>query len=82
MVIVIIANNNNRGNWNYLKSIKKIPEHHTGEARNQVTANNGYNGHCTHTAESADVEVQDSCNTMYPRNMGCFRYIIANTLHS
>jgi hypothetical protein len=24
---------------------------------------------------------QYSCNTIYPRNMDCFRYIIVNTMH-
>jgi len=24
---------------------------------------------------------QNSCNTVYPRNMVCFRYIIVNTVH-
>jgi hypothetical protein len=80
VLIIVIITNNNRGNWNHLKSIQKTLEHHTGEARNQGTANNSHNGHCTHTAESADVEVQNNCNTMYPRNMVCFRYIVVNTL--
>ena len=25
--------------------------------------------------------MQNSCNTTYPRNMVCFRYIIVNSLH-
>ena len=25
--------------------------------------------------------MRDSCNTVYPRDMVCFRYIIVNTLH-
>ena len=31
-----------------------------------------------HVAETANT---DSYNTLYPRNMVCFRYIIVNTLH-
>jgi len=27
-------------------------------------------------------EIQNSCNTIYPRNIVCFRYIIENTLHN
>jgi hypothetical protein len=52
-------------------------------------------GHCSHTTENANVKVQNTfhgqsniicstnCkyNTIYPRNMVCFRYIIVNTLH-
>ena len=26
------------------------------------------------------LSIQNSCNTVYPRNMVCFRYIIVNTL--
>jgi hypothetical protein len=81
VIVIVIISNNNRGNWNHLKSVQKIPEHHTGEARNQGTANNCHYGYCTYTAESVDVDVQNSCNTLYPRNMVCFRHIIVNTLH-
>jgi hypothetical protein len=27
------------------------------------------------------LSIENSCNTIYPRNMVCFRYIIVNTLH-
>ena len=37
------------GNWNHLKIIQKIPEQHTGKARNQGTTENSHIGHCTHT---------------------------------
>jgi hypothetical protein len=50
--------NNNRGNWNHLKIIQKIPEQRTGKARNEVTTESSYIGHCTHTAESAIVKVR------------------------
>jgi hypothetical protein len=49
---------NNRGKWNNLKIIQKIPEQRTGKARNQGTTENSHTGHCTHTAESTDVKVQ------------------------
>jgi hypothetical protein len=39
--------------------IHKIPEQHTGKARNQVTTENSHTEHCTHTSESTDVKVQN-----------------------
>ena len=33
---------NNRGNWNHLKIIQKIPEQHTTKAQNQGTAENSH----------------------------------------
>ena len=33
------------------------------------------------TLHLAQIVIQNSCNTIYPRNMVCFRYIIVNTLH-
>jgi len=42
----------NRGNCNYLKITLKIPEQHTGKARNEGI------GHCTHTSETTNVKVQ------------------------
>jgi len=50
---------NNNGNWNRLTIIRTIPEQHTGIARYQGTTENSHIGHCTHTAESADVNVQN-----------------------
>jgi hypothetical protein len=49
---------NNRGNWNHLNIIQKIPGQHTGKARNQGATENSHIGHCTHTSESTNVEVQ------------------------
>jgi hypothetical protein len=48
----------NRGKWNHLKIIQKIPQQHNGKARSQGVAENSHIGHCTHTAESTDVKVQ------------------------
>jgi hypothetical protein len=48
----------NRGNWNHFKIIKKIPEQHTGKARNQGTTENSHIGHCTHTSGSTNAKVQ------------------------
>ena len=48
---------NNRGNWNHLKIVQKIPEQHTEKARNKGTIENSYIGHYTHTSESANVKV-------------------------
>jgi hypothetical protein len=41
-----------------LSQNQKIPEQHTGEARNHRTAESSHTGHSTHTAESANVEVK------------------------
>jgi hypothetical protein len=49
---------NNRGNWNHLKIIQKIPEQHTVKARSQGATENSYIGHCTRTLESTNVKVQ------------------------
>jgi len=27
------------------------------------------------------LSIQNSCNTIYPKNVVCFRYIIINTMH-
>jgi hypothetical protein len=50
---------NNRGNWNHLKIIQKTPEQYTGKARNYGTTESSYIGHCTYTAGSAIVQVQN-----------------------
>jgi hypothetical protein len=50
--------NKNRGEWNHLKITQKIPEQHTGKARNQGTKENSHTGHSTHMSESNDVKVQ------------------------
>jgi hypothetical protein len=49
---------NNRGNWNLLKIIQKIPERRTGNPRSQGATDNSHIGHCTHTPESTNVKVQ------------------------
>jgi hypothetical protein len=49
---------NNRGNWNHLKIIHKIPEQRIGKARSQGATENSHIGHCTNTAESTDVKVE------------------------
>jgi hypothetical protein len=49
---------NNRGNWNHLEIIQKIPEQHIRKARSQGTTENSHIGHNTHTWESTDVEVR------------------------
>jgi hypothetical protein len=46
------------GNWNHLKISHKIPEQHTGRARNQGTRENSHIMHCTHTSESITVKAQ------------------------
>ena len=35
-------------NWNHLKIIHKIPQQHTGKARNQGATKNSQIGHCAH----------------------------------
>jgi hypothetical protein len=61
MITILVATHwcntsNNRRNRDHFKIICKTPVQHTGKARNQVTAENNHIGHCTHTAESADVK--------------------------
>jgi len=51
--IIIIISSVKRGKWNHLKIIQQC----TGKARNQGTTENSHIGHCTQTAESADVKV-------------------------
>ena len=36
--------NNNRGNWNHLKIIQKIPGQYIGKALNQGTTENSHTG--------------------------------------
>jgi hypothetical protein len=60
-----IGTSNNRGNWDHLKIFQKIPEQHTGKARNQGTTENGHTGHCTHTAESTGVKEQKGYHREY-----------------
>jgi hypothetical protein len=40
------------------KIIQKISEPRTGKARNKGTTENRHTGHCTHTLESTNVQVQ------------------------
>jgi hypothetical protein len=47
----------NRGNWNHFKVLQNILEQRTRKAR---TTKHSYTGHSTHTAGSANVEVQRS----------------------
>jgi len=61
MITILVAphwcnTSNNRGNRNHLKIICKTRFKNTGKERNQVSAENSHIGHCTHTAESADVK--------------------------
>jgi hypothetical protein len=45
--------------WYFSKINQKIPEELTGKARNQGTTEDSRTGHCTHTAGSAGVKVQN-----------------------
>ena len=55
----------NRGHWNHFKITKTIPEQQTSKARNEGLQKSSYIGHCTHTAGSANVKVQ---NIFHGRN--------------
>jgi hypothetical protein len=50
------------GNWNNIKVVQKNLEQHTGKAPNQGTTEISHIFHCTHThtAESANVKVQNT----------------------
>ena len=43
----------------HLKITRTIPEQQTSKARNYGTTKNSDIGHCTHTAESANVKLQN-----------------------
>jgi len=63
IIIIIISKNkgdtsNNRGDWDYFTVIQKIREQHTGKTWSEGTTENSHIGHCTHTAESINVNVQ------------------------
>ena len=59
---------NNRGNWNHVKIINKIPEKYREESRNQGTIkNNDILHRKTHTAESTDEVAQNIPNTRNKR---------------
>jgi hypothetical protein len=47
---------NNRGNWNHLKIIQKVPEQRNGKARCSETTQNSHTGHYTDPAGSTDVK--------------------------
>jgi hypothetical protein len=49
----------NRDSWNSIKIIQKIPEQHTGKARNQGFTENIHIGHSTRTLEgTVDLTLQ------------------------
>jgi hypothetical protein len=48
-VHVEYKNKSDRANRNHLKITQKIPEQHTGKARNQGTTENRHTWHCVHT---------------------------------
>ena len=50
---------NNGGNWNHLKFVQKIPDRHAGNARHQELQKTSHIGHCTHTAGSANIKLQN-----------------------
>jgi len=50
---------NNRGSWNHLKIIQKIPEQLTGEAGNQGATDNKHTGHCADTPGITNAKIQN-----------------------
>jgi hypothetical protein len=50
-----------QGNRHHIKIIDKIPEQHIWKGRRQGTLENSLNGHCTPTAETTNVKVQNIC---------------------
>ena len=72
---------NNRSNWSHFKITQTIPEQLTRKAGNQGTAESSHSGHCTLTAVSADVKVQNIFNMR--NNITCSincKYRTATTL--
>jgi hypothetical protein len=51
--------NNNRGSWNLLKILRKCLSNIKHEIKELPKIKNNHIGHCTHTAESTDVEVHN-----------------------
>jgi hypothetical protein len=50
------------GDWNHFKTVQTVPDQHTRKAQNEGTTKtkkNTHIGHCTHTAESATVKLQN-----------------------
>ena len=81
MIIIIIISkrdpSNNRGEWNHFKITQIIPEQHTKESMKlRNYKKNSYIGHCIHTAESANVKVQ---NTFHGRNNITYTAQVVNT---
>jgi hypothetical protein len=72
---------NNRGNWNrfkiwnHFKINQTVPEQRTRKARIYGTKKS------CEIIYGTQIVNKKGCNTIYPRNMVCFRYIIVNTLH-
>jgi len=56
---------NNSRDLNYLKITQTIPEQHNGKVRNRWITETSHIGHCTQTADSANLEVQ---NIFHRRN--------------
>ena len=48
---------NNRGKWNHIKIIQKIPEHYTGKTRNQETTGSNHIWRCAYSPESNNLKV-------------------------
>jgi len=64
------------------KSVQTVPEQRTGKGGNEGTADNSHIGHCTQTAGSADVKVQNILQG--PNNITCssdWQYRTAATLY-
>ena len=53
---------NNRHTRNHFKIIQTITEQHSRKTRNQGTTKNSHIWHCTHTAESTNVKIQNVFN--------------------
>jgi len=75
---------NNRCDWNHLKITQTVPEQHTGESTKLKNCKkNSHIGHCTQTAGSADVTVQNIFNMR--NNITCStncKYRTAVTLYT
>ena len=75
---------NNRGDWNRFKIIQTVPEQRTRKARNYGTAKKKIHiRHCTHTAECANVKVQNIFHGL--NNVTCStncKYRTAATLYT
>jgi len=64
-----------------IKEVKKKPIGHCTHTSESTNVKVQIYFTCEITLHVAQIVIQENYNTIYPRHMVCFRYIIVNTLH-